>query len=123
MNYVIAVLFLIPGLINFIPIIGSVSSDQLSRLYQIENISTDVELLLRHRAFLFGIVGLLIMVSAFQPVIRTHATLAGLVSMVSFIVLVMMLNISNPSLVRIAWIDVFAIVCLSAGYLLHLRYT
>ena len=123
MKYLISLLFFVPGLINFTPIIGSISKERLSRLYEIENLSSDLELLLRHRAFLFGIVGALIITAAFQTAIRLHAFIAGSVSMVSFVVLVFSLKTSNPSLAKVAWIDVFAIVLLVMAYLLHVRYS
>ena len=122
MNYLIASLFVIPGLINFAPIIGALSNEHLSKLYLVTDISPDIALLLRHRAFLFGIVGAFILYSAFQINLRTYATIAGLISMVSFVVLVFALKTSNPSLIKVAWIDIVAIIILIAGYLLHIRF-
>ena len=122
MNYLIASLFVIPGLINFAPIIGALSNEHLSKLYLVTDISPDIALLLRHRAFLFGIVGASIFYSAFQTNLRSYATIAGLISMVSFVVLVFALKTSNPSLIKVAWIDIIAIIILIAGYLLHIRF-
>ena len=121
MKYLVASLFIIPGLINFAPIVGALSNEHISRLYQIENLSPDVALLLRHRAFLFGIIGVFLICSAFQMNLRTPATLAALVSMVSFTVLVFVLETSNPNLIRVAWIDIVATVVLLFGYFLHTR--
>ena len=53
--------------------------------------------------------------------LRTPATLAALVSMVSFTVLVFVLETSNPNLIRVAWIDIVATVVLLFGYFLHIR--
>jgi len=122
MKYLISALFFIPGVINFIPIIGVISNHKLSQLYQIDGLDGDLALLLRHRAILFGIVGSVIMLASFQPPIRGHATIAGLVSMVSFVVLVFALKTSNPSLVKVAWVDVGATVLLVTGCVLHYRY-
>ena len=122
MNYLIASLFVIPGLINFAPIIGALSNEHLSKLYLVTDLSPDIALLLRNRAFLFGIVGAFIIYSAFQTNLRPYATVAGLISMVSFVVLVFALKTSNPSLIKVAWIDIIAIIILIAGYLLHIRF-
>ena len=119
MNYLIAFLFIVAGLINFAPITG-VFADQLDKLYQIGDISTDVELLMRHRAILFGIVGAIILAAAFVPGLRLAATIAGLVSMLSFIALVFAGENSNPNLIQIAWIDVGATLALLLGFILHL---
>lgn len=121
MKQLIAALFIVPGLINFAPILGALSNEHLAKLYLVDNLNPDVALLLRHRALLFGIVGAFIVYSAFQPHLRPYATIAGLVSMVSFVILVFALNTSNPSLIKVAWIDVGAIIILVVGSLLHFR--
>ncbi len=122
MRYLIIILFLVPGIFNFIPVVGVISNQQLSRLYQVSSLSVDLALLLRHRALLFGIVGGYMIYAAFQESLRNHAAVMGLVSMVSFIVLVFMLKTSNPSLVRLAYIDAVLTLMLLSGYVLHLRY-
>ena len=121
MKYLVATLFIIPGLINFAPIVGALSNKHIANLYQVKHLSPDIALLLRHRAFLFGIVGALLICSAFQVTIRAHATIAALVSMVSFIILVFAMETSNPSLIKIAWIDVVATIVLLLGFFLHTR--
>ncbi|MDA1075725.1 MAG: phosphopantetheine adenylyltransferase [Proteobacteria bacterium] len=120
MSYLISVLFIIAGLINFAPLIGARSNEQLTKLYQIDILDQNVGVLLRHRAFLFGIVGAIIILAAFLPALRLTATIAGLISMVSYIVLVFAMRTSNPNLVRVAWIDVFATFALLLGFALHL---
>jgi hypothetical protein len=120
MSYLTSFLFLVAGAINFAPLSGAISSEQLERLYHIGAASPDVELLLRHRAILFGIVGSIIIVAAFIPSLRLVATISGLVSMVSFIVLVFATKSGSASLVQIAWIDVVATLILLLGFALHL---
>lgn len=120
MSYLISILFVVAGAINFAPIAGVLSGAQLDKLYQIGATSPDIELLMRHRAFLFGIVGSIIIVASFIPSLRLIATIAGLVSMLSFIALVFITENSNPNLVQIAWIDVGATIALILGYGLHL---
>ena len=119
MSYLVTLLFLTAGVVNLLPVVGIVSDQQLSSLYQIEAFGADTGLLLRHRAILFGIVGSILVYAAFTPSIRGLATLAGLVSMVSFCVLTMWLRNDNPNLLRIAWIDAGASVLLLIGYVLH----
>ena len=119
MKYVIALLFLFPALINLLPVVGMLSEAWLVRLYQIEIDQPDVALLLRHRALLFGIVAGFLIAAAALPELRLAATLAGLASMVSFIVFALMYETGNASLVRVAWIDVVASVSLVLGYALH----
>lgn len=116
MRFVVIALFLATGIVNLLPVIGVASDAQLTRLYRVDAFDADVALLLRHRAVLFGIVGGLLCAAAFVPALRGAATLAGLASMVSFCVLVLLLEPTNASLIRIAWIDVVASVALLAAY-------
>jgi hypothetical protein len=96
-----------------------VAGEQLDKLYQVGTVSTDVQLLLRHRAILFGIVGSILIISAFVPSLRLVATIYGLVSMISFIVLVFATKNANPNLVQIAWIDVAATIVLLLAFGFH----
>ena len=86
-KYLTAVILVIVGLINISPVIGVLSADQLTRLYGITLDSPDLIILMRHRALLFGLLGALIIASAFRPALQSMARIAGLVSMVGFILI------------------------------------
>ncbi|MCK0068241.1 hypothetical protein [Kordiimonas laminariae] len=107
-QHLITGLYLIVGLINFTPLMGVLGQDQLSALYQIPEQPKDMLLLLQHRAVLFGIIGGFIMLSAFQPKHRPTASIMGLTSMLSFILLYHLLEPLNSSLTKVYWIDVIA---------------
>ena len=47
----------------------------------------DLIILMRHRAVLFGMLGVFIIYSAFRESLQTLACVAGLISMISFIIL------------------------------------
>jgi len=123
MNYFIGSLFFVAGIIKFIPLVGVWSSERLSKLYQLEILNQDIALLLRHRAILFGIVGTIIICAAFIARLRFTAGIAGLVSALSFIVLVFALGATNPSLIQIAWVDVFVSILLLLALTLHISRT
>ena len=78
---------LIAGVINLYPVVGVISVDQLEKLYGVSLDNGDLIILMRHRAILFGLLGTFIIYSAFRSSVQTHACIAGLVSMISFIVL------------------------------------
>lgn len=78
---------LIAGAINLYPVIGVISVDQLVKLYGVPLENTDLIILMRHRAVLFGLLGVFIVYSAFRSSIQAIACIAGLVSMISFIVI------------------------------------
>ena len=60
MRALIALCFVVAGLINLAPIIGLRGADTLYRLYGVRTASGDLSLLLQHRAVLFGIIGSLL---------------------------------------------------------------
>ncbi|MEO0345888.1 MAG: phosphopantetheine adenylyltransferase [Pseudomonadota bacterium] len=118
MRALIALCFVVAGLINLAPIIGLRGADTLYRLYGVRTASGDLSLLLQHRAVLFGIIGSLLLTGAFQPNLRLAAALAGLVSMLSFTALAFSIDGIGAPLTRIAWIDVAASAVLVLGLVL-----
>ncbi|MEM7763603.1 MAG: phosphopantetheine adenylyltransferase [Pseudomonadota bacterium] len=123
MNTVVVLIYVLVGVINVLPIVGVISVARLSSLYGVSVESPDLALLLQHRAVLFGLLGGLLISAAWTPSVRTPAALAGIISMLSFCVLTVLLNVANPALVRIAWIDVVAVVLLAIGVTLHRVHT
>lgn len=87
MKYVVSTILVIVGLINLFPVIGVVSVETLARLYGYAPEGVDAEILMRHRAVLFGLLGAGIIASAFKPAFQLPACIAGLVSMLAFIAL------------------------------------
>ena len=63
------ILLVIAGLINFLPVIGILSAGRIAGAYDVEVEGPDLELLLRHRALLFGLVGGFLLASVVVPAI------------------------------------------------------
>ena len=87
MKKVVSALLIAIGLLNFLPVVGVVSSAQLEALYGLRFERTDAILLMRHRAVLFGLIGSFVLFSAFRPRLQFLAGFAGLISMSSFVLL------------------------------------
>ena len=109
MNVISACLLLV-GLINFAPVVGLLSVSKLNEAYEITLISHDIILLMRHRALLFGILGVFILYSAFSPKLQTAAMLMGFVSMAGYVVLILIGGDYNSQLQKIMWVDIAGIV-------------
>ncbi len=75
------------GLLNLYPLIGVLSADQITQLYGLSLETPDQVILMRHRAVLFGLLGVFIIYSAVEQSLRLLACVAGLVSMISFVLL------------------------------------
>jgi hypothetical protein len=122
MRILVATLFVLVGLINFMPVIGVLGTAQLETLYGQSFVKHDLLLLMRHRAVLFGLLGGLIIFSAFRSALRDAATAAGLFSMASFCWLALPLEVHNQTLQQVFWIDAVAILLLLLAWWLSRRY-
>ena len=116
MEQVFRVCLFITGVINFVPTFLVFLPDKISSAYGIEIPDTNYELLLRHRAVLFGIIGGVMIYSAIK---KTHYALSvtmGLISMISFIVLFYLMDGTlNPELIKVMKIDMGGIIILLVG--------
>ena len=108
MKYIVTALLLIVGLINFYPVVGVISTDRLVQLYGIDLENVDLIILMRHRAVLFGLLGAFVIASAFKPSFQLLASVAGLVSMIAFILLAYTVGGYGEALHRIVLADVVA---------------
>ena len=107
-KYMIAAILVVVGLINISPVIGVLSADQLSRLYGVSLDSPELTILMRHRALLFGLLGALIIASAFRPALQLLACMAGLVSMLGFIVIAYSVGNYSASIGNVVLADAIA---------------
>jgi hypothetical protein len=109
----------VAGIINLLPLSGALGRSWLLSLYGQEVGSIDMEILLRHRAVLFGIVAMLLFLSIRLTHWRAAAILAAGLSMASFIVVAMLVGGYGPLLRTVVIVDVIGLVAL-APPLLHL---
>lgn len=119
MKHLVAALLLTAGLIHLLPLPGLFGAVQLERLYGITMVTPDLEILLRHRAVMFGLLGALIVVAAFRAEWRLMAIGAGLISAVSFIVIALLVDGYGSAIHRVVVADVVAIVCLIVAAILE----
>jgi hypothetical protein len=117
MKTLVKSLFLIVSVVNLAPVIGAVSADHMERLYGLPFDDPNLVILMRHRAVLFGIVGALLVVSAFRPSLRPIGSAAGLVSMLSFAFFACLVGNYNAELQRVVIIDLVASVLLVCAML------
>jgi hypothetical protein len=100
------------GLIHLLPVIGLAGAAQLTRLYGIEVSDPTLLVLLRHRAVLFGLLGLALIAAAFVPGLQAPALVAGLVATTSFVALVWLTPGTAAALTRVVMVDLAAIALL-----------
>jgi hypothetical protein len=112
------VLICIAGLINFLPVMGALSRKRIESLYGITVEDGNFEILMRHRAVLFGIVGSLIIASAFNPSLRPAGYAAGFIAMLTFVLIVGTVGKYNSNLRRVVIVDVVGLTALLGAFLI-----
>lgn len=118
-------LICLASLINLGPVVGALSSKRLQALYGIAFEEPNLVILMRHRAILFGIVGVLLLTSAFYLPLRPAAYGAGFASMLSFLLIARLVGGYNQQLRRIAVVDVVGSAALLGAFVIdfsHFRY-
>lgn len=81
---VVTVAFVLVGVLHLFPAMGVLSADRLAFLYGTAP-HGDLLILMRHRAVLFGLLGVFFVYAAFHPALQPAAFVAGFVSMLSFV--------------------------------------
>jgi hypothetical protein len=119
MELIFRITLFIAGVINLLPSVLAFLPDKISKSYGIEIPNENYELLLRHRAILFGIIGGLMIYSAVAKKHYEVSTFIGLISMDSFIVLFFLIGKDiNSDLKKVMTIDIVGTVILCIGFIL-----
>ncbi len=108
MEKIVAGILILVGLINFYPIVGVLSAKMLSGLYVIDIQDNNILILLRHRAILFGLLGVFLIYSSFKPAVQDWAVVIGLVSMLSFVVIAFLVGDYGTGIRKVIIADVIA---------------
>lgn len=117
MKIVISVVFILTGLVNLAPLLGVFSASRLHELYAMDFSDPSLQILMRHRAVLFGLLGSYMLIAAFWPAIQLTAAIAGLVSMLSFVFLAVMVGDYNAAIRKVMMIDVMASIPLAGTFI------
>lgn len=115
MEYVISAGLLIAAVIHLLPVSGMLGRTQLEKLYGIAVDTPDLEILMRHRAVLFGLLGTFLLYAAFRPALQAPALTAGFVSVVSFLWIAQSTGKYNAQLARVFTADIIALASLVIG--------
>ena len=101
----------IPAVIHLLPLAGVAGAARLSALYGIP--VDDVNL--RHRAVLFGLLGIFLLIAAFRSAWQAPVIAAALVSATSFAIIAVTEPGYNEAIGRVFTADLVAIACLAAA--------
>ena len=115
--------YLAAALVNLIPVVAVISRARVEALYGVSVATAEMELLLRHRALLFGIVAALLLLAAARPELRAVAGVLGLLSMLGWVVLAALTGTESAALERVTRVDIVASALLGVALAVHLLRT
>jgi hypothetical protein len=120
MQMMISVLLIVVAVIHLLPFSGVLSAKRLTALYGLSFDEPNLEILMRHRAVLFCLLGVFFIYAAFQVKYQPIALIAGFISVVSFIGIARSVGGYNQSVLRVVVADWVALVCLAIAAVLCL---
>jgi hypothetical protein len=121
MRFVVPSVLILVAAIHALPIMGVLGASKLSQLYGITVQDPNLELLLRHRAILFGLLACFLAYAAVRPKLRRLALLAGLVSVISFLVLAQPAGHLTSAVTTVVRADWLALVLLVVATFVHVK--
>ena len=119
MKYLWTVLVLVAAAINLAPLLGAFAPERMTTLYDVNLDDPNLQILMRHRAVLFGIVGGLLLVAAFHPPLRSVGYTVGFASMLSFLLVAWSVGGYSAEIQRVVLLDVVGIAALAGAGLVH----
>jgi hypothetical protein len=115
MRFVVPVVLVLVALIHALPVTGMLGAQQLGALYGVPIMDPNLEIVMRHRAVLFGLLAAFLAMCAFRPQYQRLGIATGLVSVVSFLVLAQLVGDYNAFIAKVVYADIAALVLLVAG--------
>lgn len=123
MQKTVTAMLLLASIIHLLPVSGVIGGERLAALYGVAITDPNIQILMRHRAVLFGLLGLFLAYAAFKPDLQPGAIVAGLVSVISFLLIAWSVGGYNEAIRKVVVADLVALVALgiAAGLLWFTR--
>lgn len=112
LDRVITAALLVVSVIHLLPFTGFFGATKLSLIYDIDIADPNLEILMRHRAILFGLLGSLFAYAAFRPELQPMAFVIGFVSVLSFFYLAYTISGFNDAIKTVVVADIIALLAL-----------
>ena len=115
MKHVSVIALRVSTIIHLLPVPGVMGTTALGRLYGIEVVDANTSILLQHRALLFGLLAILMLLAIAVPKLRVTVLAVGLFSAASFVVVALWVGEYNAAIARVVTADVVVSILLSVG--------
>jgi len=120
MRFVVPAVLLLVALIHAVPLVGVVSAAKVASLYGVAVQDSNLEILMRHRAVLFGLLAGFLAYTAFHRHLHSLALIAAAVSVVTFLALAISVGSYNSALSTVVKADLLALALLIIAAVVHL---
>jgi len=117
---IVPAVLLIVAAIHALPLVGVLSAAHVSSLYGVAVRDANLEILLRHRAVLFGLLAGVLGYCALRPALHGVGLIAASVSIVLFLLIARNVGGYNEALSTVVRVDVLAAVLVVVGAVVHL---
>lgn len=115
MRIFIAAMLIITGIIHLLPLSGVLGAPWLTRLYGLSFDEPNLEILMRHRAVPYGLLGLFFLYAAFRIDLQRIAFVAAFLSAGSFVWIAWSVGGYNALIQRVVIADSVAVGCVAAA--------
>lgn len=119
MSLVVPAVLLVVAIVHALPLAGVLGRASLTRLYGVDAMEPNLEILLRHRAVLFGLLAAFMGLAIVRSELRTIALVAGSVSVGSFLVVAARVGTPNAPVARVVKVDVVVLALLVVAGAVH----
>ncbi len=115
MRQLVSAMLVLLGIIHLLPLAGVLGAQRLALLYGTPLTDPNLLILMRHRAVLFGLLGLFFMAAAWRPALQLPAFAMAFASLASFLWLAWAVGGYNAQLGRVVLVDLVAMACWAIG--------
>ncbi len=112
MNITITASFVVAGLIHLLPLAGITGAAAIERLYGMRITEPDLLIVLRHRALLFGLLGMCLLIAPFRPAWQLPVLAIAVVSAAGFVILALLTEGYSQAIWRVVIADCIALATL-----------
>jgi len=118
MQRIITALLVIVGVIHLLPLSGVLGAQELSTLYGLSLHESNISILMRHRAVMFGLFGAFFIYAGFKKQYQPLAFVTALVSVVSFLAIAWSTGEYNAAINKVVIADLVALICVLLAIIL-----
>jgi hypothetical protein len=116
---IVAAGLLVAAAIHLMPVIGVLGAVRLESLYGLGMSDPSLQILMRHRAVLFGLLGAFLLLAAFRRALQGTALLVAAISIVAFLVLAWSVGDYNAAVGRVVRADLVALLAIAIAAVAH----